>query len=400
MNKHVLISILIVGLFTCSPTQKTVTVRVKNPTDLQRQDALVIIDLNKFSRSALKVKPVIVKAGHEEIPVQKFGNELYLVADFEPAEEKTLFLQTVRAIHRYPQRAHAELSRKTGGRFEGNLYVGGTFEKVTEEVVPPEHAIHDNYYRYEGPGWESDRIGYRYYLDERNRIDIFGKRVTRMVLPEVGLDGLDSYHELAEWGADIFKVGESLGIGSVGTFLKGAARQINKTDSTLVRIVADGPVWAEIQTDYYGWQVDQHKLHLESHLAIHAGTRLTKHSICIHNGLENLVTGLVKTKGCSYIEGAPHDNSSGWNYIALWGKQSLMGDNLGTAIFFRGNDLIQISEDDLNYLVVLKPGGGRLTYYFAAAWEAEPDGIKTEGDFTDYLEQTVMELNNPIKVIY
>ncbi len=400
MYKHGLISILIVGLFACNPTQKTVTVRVKNTTNLQRQDALVAIDLEKLSQPGLTDKPVVVEAGHEDIPVQKFGNELYLVVDLEPMEEKSLTLRVVRDVPHYPQRAHAELSRKTGGRFEGSLYVGGTFEKVTDEIIPPEHAIHDTYYRYEGPGWESERVGYRYYLDERNRIDIFGKRVTRMVLPEVGLDGLDSYHELAEWGADIFKVGESLGIGSVGTFIDGKVCQVDQTDSTRVRIVADGPVWAEVQTDYYGWQLDQHKLHLESHLAIHAGTRLTRHKLCIHNGLENLVTGLVKTEGCSYIEGVLHDNSSGWNYIALWGRQSLMGDNLGTAIFYREADLIEITEDELNYLVVLKPTDSRLTYYFAAAWEAEPNGIKSEGEFTDYLGQTVMELNNPVKVIY
>ena len=34
-----------------------------------------------------------------------------------------------------------------------------------------------------------------------------------MVLPEVGLDGYDSYHEMSDWGADILKVGNRLGMG-------------------------------------------------------------------------------------------------------------------------------------------------------------------------------------------
>jgi len=398
MSKQFIVLILLAGLLTCCMNRKVVTVQVENPTDLQRKDALIVIDLEKLSRQ-LGDKGVMVQIGEEEIPSQRDGNKLYFVTDFDPRETKTLILQPAAGISYYTQRAHAELSHKEGGHFEGKQYIGGVFKLITDEIVPVEHVDHDTYYRFEGPGWESDKVGYRFYLDQRNRIDIFGKRVTRIVLPEVELDGLDSYHELSEWGADIFKVGESLGIGSVGTFVNGAVRQIDNTDSIRVRILADGPIRAQIRTDYYGWEINGHKVHLESFLSIHAGTRLTKHHICIYNGLKNLVTGLVKADGSNYIKGTSVD-SSGWNYIALWGKQSLTGDNLGTAIFYRNADLIVISEDELNYLLVLKPTDQMLTYYFAAAWEAEPGGIKTESEFVDYLQENIIELNNPIQVIY
>jgi hypothetical protein len=335
----------------------------------------------------------------QEIPSQKEENKLYCIADLQPAETKKLVIRTTDTFPQYEQRAHAELSKKVGGYFKDHIYIGGEFESVTFEKVPPEHRDHSTYYRFEGPGWESDLVGYRLYLDQRNRIDIFGKKVNRIVLPQVGLDGFDSYHEMSDWGADIFKVGESIGIGSLGIYFNGSIRYIDNTDSTLVRIVADGPILAEIQLDYYGWEIDGKKVSVQSNLSIHAGSRLTKYNVIVSNGLSNLVTGLAKNEECKSYIGDINEQLE-WNYMALWGKQSLLGGNLGTVIFFRNIDLIEISEDDLNHFLILEPTDGTLTYYFAAAWEYEPNGIKTENEFVDYLNQTVYKLNNPVEVIY
>ena len=105
---------------------------------------------------------------------------------------------------------YAELSRKTGGSWEGREYMDGEFENVDSLDVPKEHTDHSWYIRYEGPGWENKQVGYRLYLDWRNAIDIFGKKVDTMVLSKVGQDGFDSYHENADWGQDILKAGKSM----------------------------------------------------------------------------------------------------------------------------------------------------------------------------------------------
>jgi len=383
-----------------------ISIKVENPTDLLRMDAFVKINLSKVAEKCQKPmldkSSFIVMIDGQEVPSQLADSRLYFTTDFAPGEKKKVTIRYPLDLvekRQYPQRAHAELSKKVGGFFDDHLYIGGEFEAVRCEKVPPEHRDHSTYYRFEGPGWESDKVGYRYYLDQRNRIDIFGKKVTQMVLPNVGLDGFDSYHEMSDWGADIFKVGESLGIGSIGTFYSGAVQQVYETDSIHFKIKSDGPVQAGMQTSYYGWKVGERKFDLESQLSIHAGNRLTKHKIKVSGDLENLVTGLVKTEGCDFFKGDFQTNSK-WNYIALWGKQSLMGDNLGTALFYKNADLVEIYENELNHLAILRPEDGKLKYYFAAAWEGEPDGIKTQTEFVDYLDQTVQELNVPIKVIY
>ncbi|MFQ6113537.1 MAG: DUF4861 family protein, partial [bacterium] len=153
-----------------------------------------------------------------------------------------------------------------------------------------------------------------------------------------------------------------------------------------------------IRTRYFGWKVGTKQYDLVSDLSITAGSRLTKHEILIKGAPENLCTGLAKHEDTKIFQSTNLDGK--WAYFALYGKQSLAGDNLGTAILFRKTDLIRITEDELSHVVLLKPENGRLTYYFLAAWEQEPNGIRTQEKFLEYLNQSIKKLNNPIQVKY
>jgi hypothetical protein len=262
--------------------------------------------------------------------------------------------------------------------------------------VPPEHTDHSFYIRYEGPGWESDKVGYRFYLDWRNASDIFGKKTPDMVLQNVGQDGFDSYHEISDWGMDILKVGESLGIGSLAMWHEGKAQRVAQTDSITCAIIANGAVQSQIQTKYFGWKVGASVYNVISNLSITAGSRLTKHAVEISGAPENLCTGIVKLD--SAVSLAAPESNAGWAYLATYGKQSLVPDKLGMAVLFRKADFIETNEDKHSHVVALKPASGRLTYYFLGAWEQEPNGIKTVEEFEAYLNQTIAELNAPVVI--
>ena len=133
------------------------------------------------------------------------------------------------------QKTYAEVSVKEGGKWEGRKYIGGTFKNVQKLKLAPEHTDHSFDIRYEGPGWESNKIGYRLYLDWRNAIDIFGKKTEKIILPQVGQDGFDSYHEMSDWGADILKAGKGIGIGSVDRYLNKERLHFYEVDSTIAR---------------------------------------------------------------------------------------------------------------------------------------------------------------------
>lgn len=130
---------------------------------------------------------------------------------------------------------YAEISIAKGGQWEEAKYVNRTsFKKTNELKLPNSHTDHSSFIRYEGPGWESDKVAYRLYLDWRNAIDVFGKKTNQMILESVGQDGYDSYHKMQDWGMDILKVGNSLGLGSFGRYDGNEVHHFKKVDSTLV----------------------------------------------------------------------------------------------------------------------------------------------------------------------
>jgi len=385
---------------------EVITLSVKNPAPHARKDAEVVLELAKLRANAPRFndKAFVVLNNAQELASQtndgdSDGNadQIVCVADFAANETKTLTVRYAKLgelSREYPKRTQAELSHKVGGKFVNRKYEGGAFQNVQALRVPSEHTDYSFFIRYEGPGWESDKVGYRFYLDWRNATDIFGKKTPSMVLQNVGQDGFDSYHALADWGMDVLKVGESLGIGSLAMWHEGKAQRVAQTDSVTCAIVANGAVQSKIQTKYFGWKVSDGVYDVISNLSITARSRLTKHFVEISGTPENLCTGIVKLD--SAVLRASPETSAGWTYLATFGKQSLVPDKLGMAVLYRKSDLIKVTEDQHSRVIVLKPVDGQLTYYFLGAWEQEPNGIKTAEEFAAYLDQTVAELDSPL----
>ena len=263
-------------------------------------------------------------------------------------------------------------------------YQGGVFKPVTSLKVDPKHTDHSFDIQFEGPGWESDKIGYRLYLDWRNATDIFGKKTTEKVLHKVGLDGFDSYHEIQPWGVDVLKVGSSLGIGSIAFWDGEKAIRVEKTDSLFCR-VENGKKSSEVFVDYFGWQINNIKTNLFSQLEIAEGSYLTKYTIQLTESLPNIATGIVKLPETEIQ--VFNDIKPGWSCLVTFGKQTLQNDRLGMCIFFKTSQLIHQTEDKFSHVVVLKPENKTLTYYFGAAWEQDASGVKSMDDFKNLLKE-------------
>ena len=383
-------------------------VTISNPLTVSRENVLVLVPSQQLSKNFKKFNAhaFVVMDGEKEIPSQYNQNDaeamgIIFVLDRLGASEtrhvSVRFHSSGNKPRTYPKRTQAELSYKKGGEWKNREYIGGAFQNTQFLRVPPEHKDHSWFIRYEGPGWESDKVGYRFYLDQRNATDVFGKVTREMVLQQVGQDGFDSYHEMQPWGMDVMKVGKSLGIGSIGYFVNGEAIRVEITDSVNCRILENGSVYSSILTNYYGWNVSNSKHDVHARLAIHAGTRATQQTLTVTNNIEHVATGIVKDKAAALIK--KNGDGRHFGYIATYGKQSLNTDNLGLAVFFNPNHLLEMTEDANSHVIKLKPSQGRLTYYFLSAWEKEPDGIKDQKEFENYLDQMAQELSNPVKVV-
>lgn len=287
---------------------------------------------------------------------------------------------------------YAELSIKEGGEWKGREYEGGTFKNVDSLSLPESHTDHSYYIRYEGPGWENKNVGYRLYLDWRNAIDIFGKKVDTLVLPYVGQDGFDSYHEEADWGLDILKAGKSMGIGGYGRYMYDSVAHFRNVGNTHAK-VTNSEESSSVEITYEDWQTGKEKIDLDAKLTIFPEGRYTRVELLPSKEIQGLTTGIVK-HGPELVK--KQSDNGNWAYIATYGAQTLVNDEdkLGMAVFYNTQQLDKQIEGADDHLVVFKPTTETITYYFLGAWEQEKNGITSKEDFISHLDKLLQDLNS------
>jgi len=210
------------------------------------------------------------------------------------------------------------------------------------------------------------------------------------VLPQIGQDGFDSYHEKQTWGQDILKVGKGLGIGSIGRLVDTKMFHFKDVDSTFASI-QNSSNNSSVIINYYGWETNGEKIDMRSTLSIAPDKRYTKHTIVPSKTISGICTGIVD-HGVAYFK--KESANKKWGYIATYGTQTLVPDNLGMAIFYEVETVTEIKKGTTDYLVEFKPSTRPISFYFLGAWEQEKKGIKTQEAFLMYLENKLEELND------
>lgn len=385
--------------------QSSVKIVVKNLSDNELIDYTVRIPVEQLSLSLGDY--VAVDSQNNTSPVELTkdvrGNTFatFSISNINKNKEYIFTLTAGQAV-KYPKRTYAELSHKIGGKFEKKAndpknrieYIGGySWVKPNYLRVPDDFTDHAYYIRYEGPGWESDKAAFRFYLDWRNAIDVFAKKTHDIVLPAVGIDGYDSYHNMADWGMDNMKVGNALGIGSIAVWNGEKAVRVEKRDSVICYIPTDGKLCSQVMTNYYGWDANNVKCNLKSLISIDAGSRASHMELHVNESLDNIATGINKDKNAEFFKS---DSSKEWSYIASFGKQSLNNDMMGLAVFYRTKQLKQVTEDNLNHVVVLQPDNGFVEYYFMPTWELDHEPVVTKADFQRCIDEVMNRLNSKI----
>jgi unsaturated rhamnogalacturonyl hydrolase len=386
------------------------TLELRNPSAFARNQSPVYLgyyDLG-LEPSALEGRALQLRAGDVTLPVQSIDRDgdgtkdgIFALVDLPASATRSFRVVAVSgaAPASPPLQTAAEISVKRGGEWrprEKNPklkeYVGGEFVNVRAFTPPPEHTDHSNLIRYEGPGIESDKVGYRIYLDERNGFDVFGKKTRDPALHAVGLDGYESYHHPAPWGMDILKVGASLGTGGFGFWNGKGVERVSHVAGWDATITEAGGMYASFRIAYKGWQVGGLTTNVNADFSMHGGSRLVHTLLHFDQALPKLAIGVVKHPDTELIVSSMDVTDMAYGYVASWGKQSLDGDSLGMAVLFRRGTLDHPETTSTDYVAVVEPEGRDYDYAFLAAWGGEPGGITSKEAFVAYLEQEAEEL--------
>lgn len=360
---------LMFGLIVAAGTANaaSVTLTVTNPLAVRQTDLPVVVKMADLRRAApaftSKGFVLTTKGSLTAIPAQADDldgdgtpDEIAFTLDLTPNEHRTLLLtdQGPAAAPAFPQRAHAMFARK-----------------------------------YEGMGWESDRVAWRLYFDKRNAIDLYGKHQHTLSLDYYAKPRV-VYHNESPYGRDIFKNGDAIGLGSIAAYVGGKSAKVSDVTSRTWTVLADGPVRAIADLHYAGWKVGGKSVDLTSRLTIWAGQHWFEHSVLVKNGEGlTLVTGLPLKPNVQVL---PMPSNSAFS-LATWGQQVLregatateaMPNRLmGLAVILpvAGTDTEKILPDPLDTLipVPLSPAG-EAHFYVLAAWDGEAPETVPDGD--------------------
>ncbi|HWB84353.1 MAG TPA: DUF4861 family protein [Bryobacteraceae bacterium] len=232
---------------------------------------------------------------------------------------------------------------------------------------------------FEGPAWESEQTAWRIYFDQRNAIDLYGKRRPGLYL-SLFAEPEYIYHLETPLARDIFLIGKALGIGAVGAVVDGKPEPVANVVDRTWRVAASGPVRSIVVLEYKGWKVGDHTLDLTSRITQWAGEHGFEHRITVSNsGRLTLVAALPKKTGVSTV---PLVAASGIEAIATWGHQVVVpgrtagtrerqDQDLGIALLVPGKEAAGTVDDPANYLVRLVLTGDSAHWYAAARWDQE-----------------------------
>jgi hypothetical protein len=401
--KRFFIGIVALLLFACNSQNVDNTITIVNTSDKNCTDKAVAIKKEKLEKLVANAKvgfyPLLKDTDGKVIPTQfddldKDGewDELFLLIDLKPNEEKTL---TVTFVEKEDL---PKFAARTNIRFADMTEQHNELTSA-ERLKSTDSPTTQKYFTMEGPAWENEYVAFRNYFDARNAFDIFGKRVTKMVLDSVGLTP-HSYHHLASWGMDVLKVGNSLGAGALvikkgDKFFRFTNPETGEAtfDKGTVEVIADGPLRSIIKLGIIGWNVDGNICNFTHEISIWGGTHFYKSKVTISGlkGDESLVTGIVNKQSDSLMVFNPNSKLT---CLATHDNQAYDGEKMGLAIVLHKNELIKTIEAPetgegivQTYMAEMKIENEKpVEFYFFTGWELQNEKFKDTNYFIDMIK--------------
>lgn len=263
---------------------------------------------------------------------------------------------------------------------EQKSVVQTAYQAQQELEVPTNLAPQNKWVMFEGPVLENELIAYRFYMDTRHRSDIYGKIVPDMVMDTVSWD----YHNIMDWGSDILKVGNSLGIGSPAIYYQDSVYAFSDHGTKTVEVIKNNGPEALVRFTFNDLKVGPETMTIVQDWSLKTGQPHSTVALNITKGQlpegAHFATGIVR-----HLEEASSGNQDGNFYLYTWGKQSFHKQYMGMGILASESYSPEIVPDALSHLVVFKQAKNKVDYQFMAAWVEDVMQVKDAKGFQERL---------------
>lgn len=404
----ILLGAFSVLFISCDEKEEDAFFMLRNEIDIARTEVVVLSKkqiLEKLPNFDERHVLIFKDSSGTEIPYQlddldQDGNwdEVALVADFKANEDKKV------GVYAFAKAESPRYKKFTDVHFGVGKAkpVASEVQKYVRIAGQDWREIDTLFYQMEGPAWENDKVGFRMYFDPRNGIDIFGKTTSEPTLHKQGLT--TNYHEQADWGMDILKVGNSLGAGSVAFKKQDSLYRLSGVNGARFEAITEGPARAIFRMTYLDEFIGDKSYHIVHTITIEKGDWFYKSDVEIHGVMDDmeLVTGIVDLKENSFDF---YQTKEGNQVLKSFGKQSENNDHLGMALMTTdmspniNNSEAPKEGNGITNTHLLNLGNTKShSFYFLSGWEASDELFKSELGFAEVVAVASASISNPITI--
>ncbi|AHM60767.1 hypothetical protein D770_12565 [Flammeovirgaceae bacterium 311] len=393
-NRFAVIILMLPLLFACQEEENQKNFTVKNTLDQERQRETISIP-------AKELEALIGKFGVENLLIQEEGGEEVLLSqavdmDGDGSIDEILF-QTDLA-------PNAEKKFTIEGRAGGKALQPGSEISTYSRFVPE---------RIDDYTWENDRVAFRTYGPEAQRItesgepggtltsgmDAWLKRVEYPIIDKWYANHLKSpgaYHIDSGEGYDPYHVGDSRGVGGIGVW---------ENDSLYVsknfishQTIATGPIRTIFELSYAPWQAGERTIRETKRISLDLGSNLSRYEVVLESDqpLPNAAVGLTLHEQEGTINANPDE---GW--FRYW--EPMDGSELGVGLVIDPARVAEYKEhkvttkDQSHLLVLANPQQNKLTYWAGFGWNKSGQ-FKTPQEWDQYLANFAKRIASPVEV--
>ena len=411
MKTLIIILIFAAISFSACDQNRGVWLRISNPLEQSRDDAQILITRNMVESwidiPSGKV-PFLTSEDASPLPCQVNDldwdgtwDELFCVTPLGPSEIKIINLLFIDPSE-YPSfkiRTNVRLGSNEKGYPE--LELADRLEGVTYHNSDRTGEV----YQMEGPAWESDRVGFRNYLDQRNGMDIFGKLTATMVLDSVGIAGRQSYHDPDTWGMDVLKVGSSLGAGSIGYMFNDSIFRVGDKGTGSYELLFEGPLRSQFKLDFSDWTIKEMPLEVSHQISIIAGGYYYE-SMVSYTGTDeslDLIPGIVNMKSEQLHVEQVNDLFTALLTHDLQAEDTTL---LGMALLVPSEIMVEHGKTrdegagitQTYYARLTAQSGDKVPYRFYAFWEKEDPRWSSPEEIFSFLKSEADRWAHPVAV--
>lgn len=233
---------------------------------------------------------------------------------------------------------------------------------------------------------ENPWVAFRIYMDNRQSLDLYVKQTPQLELDRTGF--YTTPEQIAQgYGCDVLWAGPSV---SAGAFRGWDGSKPLTIDSVATRTqTVMSPSCLEVVDE--GWIVNGHRIDMIQSYTVDPATRDLKVEIQLSGYTPDDIfcTGVQKLESNNKGFVNPRGIAASWGSNVPDKQHSELVEQVGLAVLVDPANVAGTTEDDLNYLVLLKPDAdGVIRYTVRAAGDRERGGYKNADAWLSHISDS------------